>query len=84
MARPVVHCEIIGRQPEKLRRYYRELLEWGFDMSVPASPSAFATSDDTRPAESGRLGARTVAVIVDPPAETAGVLPIVEELAHRR
>lgn len=31
MANPVVHFEIIGKDPEKLRAYYRELFDWQFD-----------------------------------------------------
>jgi hypothetical protein len=30
MGRPVVHFEIIGNDPEKLRGYYGELFGWGF------------------------------------------------------
>jgi len=30
MGRPVVHFEIIGRDPARLRRYYGELFDWVF------------------------------------------------------
>jgi predicted enzyme related to lactoylglutathione lyase len=33
MGQPIVHFEIIGGEPEKLRRYYGELFGWQFDMS---------------------------------------------------
>jgi predicted enzyme related to lactoylglutathione lyase len=33
MGQPVVHFEIIGTDPEALRRYYNELFEWEFDTS---------------------------------------------------
>jgi uncharacterized protein len=33
MAQPVVHFEIIGTDPEKLRSYYGELFGWEFDTS---------------------------------------------------
>jgi uncharacterized protein len=33
MAQPVVHFEIIGSDPEGLRRYYGELFGWQFDTS---------------------------------------------------
>jgi predicted enzyme related to lactoylglutathione lyase len=33
MGQPVVHFEIIGPDPEKLRSYYRELFGWEFDTS---------------------------------------------------
>jgi uncharacterized protein len=33
MVRPVVHFEIIGKDPDKLRRYYGALFDWDFDTS---------------------------------------------------
>ena len=39
MAQPVVHFEIIGRDPAGLRRYYAELFGWDFDTSGPVAPS---------------------------------------------
>jgi uncharacterized protein len=37
MGQPVVHFEIIGSDPERLRRYYRELFGWEFDTSGPVA-----------------------------------------------
>jgi predicted enzyme related to lactoylglutathione lyase len=37
MGQPVVHFEIIGTDPEALRRYYSELFEWEFDTSGPVA-----------------------------------------------
>jgi uncharacterized protein len=37
MAQPVVHFEVIGKDPEKLRGYYGELFGWEFDTSAPVS-----------------------------------------------
>jgi predicted enzyme related to lactoylglutathione lyase len=37
MGQPVVHFEIIGNDPEGLRRYYGELFGWEFDTSGPVS-----------------------------------------------
>lgn len=37
MPQPVVHFEIIGNDPERLRRYYRELFGWRFDTSGPVA-----------------------------------------------
>jgi predicted enzyme related to lactoylglutathione lyase len=37
MGRPVVHFEIIGRDPAKLRGYYGDLFGWEFDTSGPVS-----------------------------------------------
>jgi len=33
MGQPVVHFEIIGADPERLRDYYGELFGWDFDTS---------------------------------------------------
>jgi uncharacterized protein len=37
MARPVVHFEVIGRNPDQLRRYYGDLFGWTFDMPSPVA-----------------------------------------------
>src|SRR5207248_2054005 len=37
MGQPVVHFEIIGKDPEKLRNYYGDLFGWTFDTRVPVS-----------------------------------------------
>jgi predicted enzyme related to lactoylglutathione lyase len=37
MGRPVVHFEIIGNDPEKLRSYYGELFGWEFDTPSPVA-----------------------------------------------
>jgi len=37
MAQPVVHFEIIGKNPEKLRGYFGDLFGWEFDMSSPVA-----------------------------------------------
>ncbi|MEV4351016.1 VOC family protein [Actinoplanes sp. NPDC049596] len=39
MGHPVVHFEIIGADPAKLRGYYGELFGWGFDTGGPVAPS---------------------------------------------
>ena len=38
MARPVVHFEITGKDPEGLRRYYGALFGWEYDISSPVAP----------------------------------------------
>lgn len=38
MAQPVVHFEIIGADPERLRRYFGELFGWDFDTSAQVAP----------------------------------------------
>lgn len=37
MADPVVHFEIIGKDPERLRSYFGELFGWHFDTSSPVA-----------------------------------------------
>ncbi len=37
MGQPVVHFEIIGTDPEKLRRYYGELFGWEFETPSPVA-----------------------------------------------
>ena len=37
MALPVVHFEIIGRDPDQLRRYYGELFGWTFETPSPVA-----------------------------------------------
>jgi predicted enzyme related to lactoylglutathione lyase len=37
MGQPVVHFEVIGRDPERLRSYYGDLFGWEFDTSSPVS-----------------------------------------------
>ncbi len=38
MGHPVVHFEILGADPARLRRYYQELFGWEFDASGPVAP----------------------------------------------
>jgi len=37
MGQPVVHFEITGTEPEKLRSFYAGLFDWEFDTSAPVS-----------------------------------------------
>jgi predicted enzyme related to lactoylglutathione lyase len=37
MGQPVVHFEIIGKDPAKLREYFEELFGWEFDVPSPVS-----------------------------------------------
>jgi predicted enzyme related to lactoylglutathione lyase len=37
MGQPVVHFEVTGRDPEKLRSFYGQLFEWQFDTSAPVA-----------------------------------------------
>lgn len=39
MGQPVVHFEIIGADPQRLRGYYGELFGWEFDTSGPVAAS---------------------------------------------
>ena len=37
MGQPVVHFEIIGKDPARLRSYFGELFGWEFDLSSPVA-----------------------------------------------
>ena len=37
MADPVVHFEVIGKDPDRLRRYYGDLFGWMFDTPSPVA-----------------------------------------------
>jgi uncharacterized protein len=39
MGRPVVHFEVIGKEPDKLRSYYSELFGWEF--ASPIGPTDY-------------------------------------------
>jgi predicted enzyme related to lactoylglutathione lyase len=37
MPQPVVHFEVIGKNPDRLRRYYGDLFGWAFDTPSPVA-----------------------------------------------
>jgi hypothetical protein len=37
MGQPVVHFEVVGEEPEKLRSFYGQLFAWEFDTDVPVA-----------------------------------------------
>jgi predicted enzyme related to lactoylglutathione lyase len=43
MGQPVVHFEIIGRDPAQLRTYYAELFDWTFQENSPVAPEVSQT-----------------------------------------
>lgn len=45
MGRPVVHFEIIGREPARLRDFYGHLFDWEFDTSGPVAPVVSETGN---------------------------------------
>jgi predicted enzyme related to lactoylglutathione lyase len=45
MALPVVHFEIIGRDPAALRRYYGQLFGWTFDTGNPVADAVSVPTD---------------------------------------
>lgn len=45
MAQPVVHFEIIGTDPARLRAYYRDLFGWEFDTTGPVAESVSQQND---------------------------------------
>ncbi len=38
MSHPVVHFEVIGKDPDRLRNYFGELFGWQFDTPSPVAP----------------------------------------------
>jgi predicted enzyme related to lactoylglutathione lyase len=38
MGNPVVHFEVTGEDPDKLRSFYGGLFGWEFDTSAPVAP----------------------------------------------
>jgi predicted enzyme related to lactoylglutathione lyase len=45
MGQPVVHVEIIGRDPAKLRSYYADLFGWEYDTSALVSDTVSESTD---------------------------------------
>jgi len=45
MGQPVVHFEIIGSDPQRLRDYYGELFGWRFDLGGDAAPAVSGPGD---------------------------------------
>jgi uncharacterized protein len=39
MGNPVVHFEVTGEDPKRLRQYYAQLFGWEFDTNSPVAPS---------------------------------------------
>ena len=42
MGQPVVHFEVVGKDPDKLRDFYGELFGWKFN-DVPGGPTQYST-----------------------------------------
>ena len=49
MGQPVVHFEVIGRDPEKLRSYYSDLFGWEIDADNPVGYGIVARDQNTNP-----------------------------------
>ncbi len=45
MGQPVVHFEIIGKNPEKLRKYFGDLFGWEFDTNAPVAQAISASGN---------------------------------------
>jgi len=55
VGQPVVHFEIIGRDPEQLKTYYSDLFGWKIDSNNPMSYGMVSRDDNDIPAE-GAIG----------------------------
>ena len=42
MSQPVVHFEIVGKDPTRLRKYFGDLFGWQFDLPSPVAPEVSA------------------------------------------
>jgi predicted enzyme related to lactoylglutathione lyase len=49
MGQPVVHFEIVGKDPEKLRSYYGELFGWQIDANNPMNYGMVPREGNTGP-----------------------------------
>lgn len=45
MGNPVVHFEVSGEDPQRLRDYYAQLFDWEFDTDSPVAPSVSAAGN---------------------------------------
>jgi hypothetical protein len=45
MAQPVVHFEVVGQDPTRLRKFFSELFGWQFDVPSPVAPEVSAPDD---------------------------------------
>ena len=54
MGQPVVHFEVVGKDGEKLQRYYAELFDWKVDSDNPMNYGMVAREDNE--AADGNLG----------------------------
>jgi predicted enzyme related to lactoylglutathione lyase len=54
MGQPVVHFEVIGQDPDKLRGYYSELFDWKIDADNPMNYGIVDKADN--PAPDGSFG----------------------------
>ncbi len=66
MGQPVVHFEIIGADPSRLRRYFGELFGWEFDTSNSVSQAI------SRPDDYGFVEASTAGEAVGIPGGVGG------------
>jgi uncharacterized protein len=42
MSQPVVHFEVVGKDPTRLREYFSDLFGWQFDVPSPVAPEVSA------------------------------------------
>jgi uncharacterized protein len=45
MAQPVVHFEVVGRDPTRLRCYFSQLFGWSFTLPSPVAEEVFAPNE---------------------------------------
>jgi predicted enzyme related to lactoylglutathione lyase len=92
MGNPVVHFEISGQDPKKLREYYSQLFDWEFDTDSPVAPSVseagnygFASIDNSIPGGiGGGTGYPSQAVFYVGVEDVAAALASAEKLGGTR
>jgi uncharacterized protein len=92
MGNPVVHFEISGKDPEKLRQYYAQLFDWDFDTDSPVAPSVseagnygFASIDNSIPGGiGGGVGYPTQSTFYVGVEDVAAALANAEKLGGTR
>jgi predicted enzyme related to lactoylglutathione lyase len=92
MGNPVVHFELSGQDPQRLREYYSRLFDWDFDTDSPVAPSVseagnygFMTSESGIPGGiGGGAGYPRHAIFYVGVEDVAAALSTAEELGGAR
>ena len=70
MGQPVVHFEVVGKDPDKLKSFYSELAGWSYDSPPPGGPTDYPSSR-ARATRTPRASASAAVSAAVPRATTA-------------